>query len=31
VLTDASGLEIGRGDGTFEPGTTALSPEIGYS
>lgn len=31
VLADASGLEIGRGDGTFEAGTTVLSPEIGYS
>ena len=31
VLADASGLEIGRGEGTFEPGATALSPEIGYA
>jgi acyl-coenzyme A thioesterase PaaI-like protein len=31
VLADASGVEIGRGDGTFEPGPTSLSPEIGYS
>ncbi|MDH4043348.1 MAG: thioesterase [Gemmatimonadota bacterium] len=31
VLADANGLEIGRGDGTFEAGTTVLSAEIGYS
>jgi acyl-coenzyme A thioesterase PaaI-like protein len=31
VLADASGREIGRGDGTFEAGRTVLSPEIGYS
>jgi acyl-coenzyme A thioesterase PaaI-like protein len=31
VLADASGREIGRGDGTFEAGTTPLSPEIGYA
>jgi acyl-coenzyme A thioesterase PaaI-like protein len=31
VLADASGLEIGRGEGTFEAGTTVLSPAIGYS
>jgi acyl-coenzyme A thioesterase PaaI-like protein len=31
VLADASGREIGRGDGMFKAGTTRLSPEIGYS
>jgi acyl-coenzyme A thioesterase PaaI-like protein len=31
VLADASGLEIGRGEGTFEPGATPLSAEIGYA
>jgi acyl-coenzyme A thioesterase PaaI-like protein len=31
VLTDATGRELGRADGTFEAGTTVLSPEIGYA
>ena len=31
VLASADGTEIGRGEGTFEPGTTRLSPEIGYA
>jgi acyl-coenzyme A thioesterase PaaI-like protein len=31
VLTDADGVEIGRGDGTFKAGTTALAAEIGYA
>jgi acyl-coenzyme A thioesterase PaaI-like protein len=30
VLADANGLELGRGNGTFEAGTKVLSPEIGY-
>jgi acyl-coenzyme A thioesterase PaaI-like protein len=31
VLADAEGTELGRGEGTFEPGATRLSPEIGYA
>lgn len=31
MLADAGGRELGRADGTFEAGTTALSPEIGYA
>jgi acyl-coenzyme A thioesterase PaaI-like protein len=31
VLVDATGLEIGRGEGTFEAGHVPLTPEIGYA
>jgi acyl-coenzyme A thioesterase PaaI-like protein len=31
VLTDADGMEIGRGEGTFVVSETALSPTIGYA
>jgi uncharacterized protein (TIGR00369 family) len=30
VLTDSKGREVGRGTGSFMPGTTPLGPEIGY-